>query len=292
MECSQCGYLLQPFEQECPRCLRQQRRAPSPASNSAATPVPAAPAFVIPAPAAPNPAVLSPLGSRINFRMFALVVVLSIACIYLSGVVMGNYLAQQKPETGGVRITEPYPPAPSVPTVHTEPFHDPYAAQEQKDCAQFVGKIQNLEADRHTMMFAHSVAPSLPGQNPPRANPLQTLPVAGVEMWQMQTEAARLRKMSEDLERTPINGACYALRNDYRQYLVDIEEQYQQLIRAMEADAGDPEAAQKIRNAVYSIGIQRLHNDAARAETSLLTLCTIKSVPKVFRLDWRTDITE
>lgn len=220
-----------------------------------------------------------------------LIAMLSIACIYLSGLVVGGYLEQQKTEPGGAHYVAPVPSAPPVRTVQVEPFHDPYAAQEQKDCAQFVGNIQNLEAQRHTMMWAHSVAPS-PPENPPRTDPLQTLPIPGVEMWQLQTEAANLRKMSQDLERVPINGACYGLRNDYRQYLVDIEQEYQKLIRALEIEASDPPAAQKLREEVYSGGIERLHDDAFRAESSLMALCTIKSIPRVFHLMWRTRTTE
>ena len=287
MECPQCGYVFQPFETACPRCARQQHvRAASP--GVAVPPPVSAPA---PLPSSPVPAALFARNRGLR-GLPVLVAVLSIACIYLSGVVVGNYLAQQKPETGGVRYVGPFPAAPPVPATHVEPFHDPYAAQEQKDCAQFVGNIQNLEAQRHAMMWAHSVAPSPPGQNPPRANPLQTLPVAGVEMWQLQSEAANLRKMSQDLERAPINGACYALRNDYRQYLVDIEANYQQLIRALEVEADDPPAAQKLRDEVYSGGIRRLYDDAFRVETSLLALCTTKNVPKGYRLSWRTNTTE
>ena len=232
------------------------------------------------------------VNTRENGKLLALVAVLSVACIYLSGVVMGNYMAQQKRPDSGVRYTNPSLPAQQPPIVPLRPFHDPYEAQEQKDCAQFVGKIQILEAERHTMMLAHSLPPLPPNIPSPRVRPMLTLPVAGVEMTLLQTEAANLRQMSQDLERTPITGSCYALRNDYRQYLVDIEEAYQQIIRARELENTDPIAAQKIRNDVDSAGMQRLHNDASRAETSLLALCTIKGVPKVFRLDWRGDNAE
>lgn len=196
MSCPVCGYLFQPFEQDCPRCRRQQSRAnaPAPAAPAAA---PAAPVSSAPAPAAPRPV----RGKRGNGVLLGLVAVLSIACIYLSGLVMGNYLAAEKAKQSSP-YTGPSPQARPSPNIVVTPFQDPYAAQEQKDCATFVFCVQKLEMQRYDMAWGHQPN-TLPGELPatpttPRGT--QRLPYPDMDFLLVRTEAERLRQMRQELE--------------------------------------------------------------------------------------------